>query len=99
MDCATLAEVLAAAGTDPELLGEHRLLRRYERRRKSENLLAATALDGLERLFASSNEGVGFLRRAGLDAVGRLPYVRRRLAQRALGLIGDVPAFLKVEGA
>ncbi len=35
------------------------------------------------------------LRTAGLSAVGRMPFVKRRLAQRALGLIGDVPEFLK----
>ena len=52
LDCASLAEELGEAG-DPDLLGDYRLLRRYERRRKSENLLAATALDGLQRLFAS----------------------------------------------
>jgi 2-polyprenylphenol 6-hydroxylase len=96
LDCAALAEVLCEA-KDPDLLGEYRPLRRYERWRKSENLLAAAALDGLERLFADSNPAVARLRRAGLDAVGRLPLVRRRLAQRALGLIGDVPAFLKAE--
>ncbi len=97
LDCATLADVLGAAGADPELLGEPRLLRRYERWRKSDNLLTAAALDGLERLFAQANPAVVRLRAAGLDAVGRLPHLRRRLAQRALGLIGDVPEFLKVE--
>ena len=35
--------------------GEHRLLRRYERWRRSENVLAAGAFDGLERLFSSAN--------------------------------------------
>jgi 2-polyprenylphenol 6-hydroxylase len=98
LDCASLAEELGEPG-DPDLLGDYRLLRRYERRRKSENLLAATALDGLQRLFASSSGTLGRLRSAGLEAVGKLPYVKRRLAQRALGIAGDVPAFLKVEGS
>jgi hypothetical protein len=31
-----------------------------------------------------------------LSAVDKLPFVKRRLAQRALGLTGDVPPFLKV---
>ncbi len=96
LDCASLAEVLSAAGS-PGLAGERRLLRRYERWRKSENLLAATAMDGLERLFSNSNPAVARLRAAGLDAVGKLPFLKRQFAQRALGLIGDVPAFLKVE--
>ena len=68
-------------------LGEYRLLRRYERWRKSENLLAAAALDGLERLFSSAqSRRIARLRTAGLDAVGKLPSLRRRFAQRALGI-------------
>jgi 2-polyprenylphenol 6-hydroxylase len=97
LDCAALAEVLAGA-SDPARWGEHRLLRRYERWRKSENLLAASALDGLERLFSSANPAVERLRMLGLDAVGRVPLIKSRLAQRALGLAGDVPQFLKAEG-
>jgi len=32
-----------------------------------------------------------------LAAVGRVPFVKRELATRALGLSGDVPAFLKAD--
>jgi 2-polyprenylphenol 6-hydroxylase len=101
LDCAVLAEVLggdARGGPGlggPGRFGEHKLLRRYERRRKSENVLAATAFDGLERLFSSSNAAVARMRMAGLAAVGRVPFLKRELATRALGLSGDVPAFLR----
>jgi 2-octaprenylphenol hydroxylase len=98
LDCASLADALEPARGDAELLGEPRLLRSYERRRKSENLLAATALDALERLFSSSNPLIERLRGAGLGAVGGLPVLKRSLALRALGLAGDVPAFLRTEG-
>jgi len=30
-----------------------------------------------------------------LSAVSKAPFVKRRLAQRALGLTGDLPEFLK----
>lgn len=96
LDCGSLAEVLSAE-QDPRRFGDYRLLRRYERWRRSENLLAATALDALERLFADSNPGVSGLRAAGLSAVGKLAFVKRQFAQRALGLIGDVPGFLRVD--
>jgi len=98
LDCAVLAEVL---GDDlrgvggPDRFGEHKLLRRYERRRKSENLLAATAFDGLERLFSNDNSLLARLRIAGLEAVGRVPFIKREFATHALGLSGDVPAFLR----
>ena len=97
LDCAALADALAPARGETALLGEPRLLRSYERRRKSENLLAATALDALERMFSSSNPLIERLRGAGLGAVGRVPVLKRALALRALGLSGDVPAFLRTE--
>jgi 2-octaprenylphenol hydroxylase len=94
LDCAALADVLGQAGR-AGYFGEHRLLRRYERWRRSENLLAAGALDGLERLFSNADPLSAGLRAAGMSAVDKLPFVKRRLVQRALGLIGDVPSFLK----
>ena len=94
LDCAALADVLGSAGS-AGYFGEHRLLRRYERWRRSENLLAAGALDGLERLFSATDPLSAGLRAAGLSAVDKVPVVKRRLAQRALGLTGDLPAFLK----
>ena len=96
LDCAALADVLGQAG-GAGYFGEHRLLRRYERWRRSENLLAAGALDALERLFSSADPLTTALRAAGLGAVDKLPFIKRRFVQRALGLIGDIPAFLKTE--
>jgi 2-octaprenylphenol hydroxylase len=96
LDCAALADVLGQAGR-AGYFGEHKLLRRYERWRRSENLLAAAALDGLERLFSTADPLSTGLRTAGLSAVDKLPLIKRRFAQRALGLIGDVPAFLRRE--
>jgi 2-polyprenylphenol 6-hydroxylase len=96
LDCAALAEVLGQAGGSG-YFGEHRLLRRYERWRRSENLLAVAALDGLERLFSSDDPLSAGLRASGLSAVDRLPLIKHRFARRALGLIGDVPEFLRHE--
>jgi 2-octaprenylphenol hydroxylase len=98
LDCAVLADALGQAGAGA-FFGEHKLLRRYERRRRSENLLAAGAFDGLERLFSAANPLSRGLRAAGLSAVGSVPSVKRHLAQRALGLIGDVPDFLRADRA
>jgi 2-polyprenylphenol 6-hydroxylase len=99
LDCASLTEVLGGGvadgrGAPTGYNGEHRLLRRYERWRRSENLLAATAMDGLERLFASHHPVVAQLRKAGLSAAGKMPFVKRELIERAMGLRGDVPGFL-----
>ena len=94
LDCAALAQVLEEAG-GAENWGDSKHLRRYERWRRSENLLAAAALDGLERLFANADPLSAGLRAAGLSAVAKIPYLKRSFAQRALGLTGDVPDFLK----
>jgi 2-octaprenylphenol hydroxylase len=93
LDCGVLVDVLGQAPGAAHL-GEYRLLRRYERRRRSENLLAAGTLDGLERFFSAADPLTAGLRAAGLSAVSRLPFIKRGLAHRALGLTGDVPDFL-----
>jgi 2-polyprenyl-6-methoxyphenol hydroxylase-like FAD-dependent oxidoreductase len=90
LDCAALAQVLGEAG-GAENFGDYKYLRRYERWRRSENLLAAAALDGLERLFSNADPLSAGLRTAGLSAVGKMPFMKRHFAQRALGLAGDVP--------
>lgn len=91
LDAAALAEVVldaAAAGRDP---GEHRTLRRYERWRKGENLLAAGGIDAIGRLFRQRNRAVQGVRRLGLRLVNHAPLVKNELVKRAMGLTGDLP--------
>ena len=94
LDCAALSQVLSEAG-GVENYGDTQYLRRYERWRRSENVVAAAAFDGLERIFSNSDPLSTGLRTAGLGAVARMPFVKRGFAQRALGVAGDVPEFLK----
>jgi 2-octaprenylphenol hydroxylase len=94
LDCAALSEVLSEAG-GAENYGDYKHLRRYERWRRSENVVAAAALDGLERIFSTSGALSAGLRTAGLNVVARSAFAKRSLAQRALGVAGDVPEFLK----
>jgi ubiquinone biosynthesis UbiH/UbiF/VisC/COQ6 family hydroxylase len=84
-DCEALVEELAAARAAPSF-GDLAVLRRYERRRRSENLLAAAALDGLERLFSNTDPLLTRLRSFGLERIAGVPFVRRQLARRALGV-------------
>ena len=94
LDCGALAQVLGEAQGAVNF-GDYKTLRRYERWRRSENLLAAAALDGLERLFSGRDALSSGLRGMGLSAVGRMPFAKRSFAQRALGLTGDVPELVK----
>ncbi len=67
-----------ARGSDP---GAPHVLRRYERERRSENALAARALDGIERMFHGDQ---GWLRGA-LGFANALPPLRRVLGAIAAG--------------
>jgi 2-octaprenylphenol hydroxylase len=92
MDSAALVEVLAehadggAAG-----LGELRVLRRYERWRRSENLLALGLIDALNRLFSNASGLLTQARGFGLSMVDNNRLVKRMLMGRALGTAGEVP--------
>jgi 2-polyprenylphenol 6-hydroxylase len=103
MDCAALVETLVqhhssslptSLTTNLDLLGEPKALRRYERWRKSENLLAMGLIDGINRLFSNQSEALGAVRRFGFAAIERTPAAKRWLIMRALGLAGERPESL-----
>lgn len=88
LDVMVLAEeVLAAceAGGSP---GTIETLRRYQRRRKGDNLLMMVAMDGFKRLFEQQAPPIRWLRNAGMRQLGRLLPVKRQIIRRAMG-IGD----------
>ena len=92
LDCASLVQVLAEAAGRGEDLHGLRVLRRYERWRRSENALVLALCDTLNRVFSERSVAVAGLRRLGMTLVTRQPLLRRSLIERALGLGGDVPA-------
>jgi 2-polyprenylphenol 6-hydroxylase len=94
LDCAALVQVLGQelqSGGDPDALAELRALRRYERWRKSENAIALGLVDGLNRLFSTSDSTLGWLRRTGLGAVNRSALAKRFFMGRAMGTAGELP--------
>jgi 2-octaprenylphenol hydroxylase len=95
LDCAGLVQVLAEACTRHEDVHELRVLRRYERWRRSENAVVLATCDTLNRLFTEKSVAVAAVRRLGLTLVTRQPLLRRTLIERALGLGGDVPALAR----
>lgn len=100
LDSAALIEVLGeelARGVQPQALGERRILRRYERWRKSENLLALGLVDGLNKLFGSRADLLSWARRTGLNAVDGSMLAKRFLMGRAMGIRGSVPAVARAQ--
>jgi len=95
LDAAALAELVVDAhahGRDP---GAPRVLRAYERWRRSENALMGFALDALQKLFAPGDGLLPGLRNLGLDLVDRSGALKHALMRRAMGIAGDVPALVR----
>lgn len=85
-DVGVLAEeVLAghARGLNP---GQLALLRRYQRRRKGENLLMMAAMDGFKALFEQQALPLRWLRNAGMRGVGRIGPLKQQLIRHAMGV-------------
>ena len=85
LDAAALARTLEdalLAGEDP---GDLKVLRRYERERKGDNLAMLLALDALHRVFALPGWAAPW-RLAAFSAVDRSGIAKRYLMRRALGL-------------
>jgi len=85
-DVGVLAEeVLAghAKGINP---GQLALLRRYQRRRKGENLLMMAAMDGFKALFEQQALPLRWLRNAGMRGVSRIGPLKQQLIRHAMGV-------------
>lgn len=92
LDAAALADVLEAGLREREDPGAQRILRRYERWRRSENELMSAAIDAFDRLLARGSGRVAALAQRGMPLVGRAPLARRVFIERAMGLSGELPA-------
>ena len=62
------------------------MLRRYQRRRKGENLLMMGAMDVFKTLFEQEALPLRWLRSAGMDAVHRAGPLKQEIMRRAMGL-------------
>lgn len=83
-DVQELLRVLAAKESYREV-GDERVLNRYRRARAQPLLAMSMATDGLHRLFAARAAPVVALRNLGMQAVDRLPVVKRFLIGGAAG--------------
>jgi 2-octaprenylphenol hydroxylase len=85
-DVAVLAEEILAGHTRGVAPGELALLRRYQRRRKGENLLMMAAMDGFKALFEQQALPLRWLRNAGMRSVGQMGPLKQQLIRRAMGV-------------
>ncbi len=91
LDAAALAQILLEGRTEKEDVGAQRLLRKYERWRKSEVALIGAAIDAFDRFLSHGSGPVSRLAQQGLAWVNRSQELKRFFIGRALGLSGELP--------
>lgn len=95
LDAAELAAQVGGAqqrGIDP---GHPAILRRYERRRRADNLAMLAVTDGLERLFSSRSAWAEGARRIGMGWVNGLAPIRNALIRHAMYGPTDAPPLVR----
>jgi len=91
LDAAVLAELLLEARREREDPGALRVLRHYERWRKSEVAFMSSAIDVFDRFLAHGRGPVSRLAQKGLGWVNRSHELKRFFVSRALGTAGELP--------
>lgn len=83
-DAAELAsQLLAAQRAD---WGSLKVLRRYERARRGDNLLTQKAMEGFRLLFGNTVLPLQVMRNIGLDRVNHFPLLKYPLVRQAMGV-------------
>lgn len=84
-DAAELAEVIKTRDYWRSV-GDPRLLRRYERARRTDVLSMSLATDGLQQLFSHGTEPLPAIRNWGMRGFDRTHLIKRWIAHQAMGL-------------
>ena len=91
LDAAALAQLVLDACREREDPGALRVLRRYERWRKSEVALMSAAINAFDRFLAHGSGPISRIAQSGLGWVNRSQEIKRFFVSRALGVAGDLP--------
>jgi 2-octaprenylphenol hydroxylase len=85
-DVRVLAEELLRAKALQQGLGDMQVLSRYQRRRKTDNLMMMAVMEGFQRLFGQSSLLLRWVRNRGMAEVARHPVLKKQLIKQAMGL-------------
>jgi 2-polyprenylphenol 6-hydroxylase len=91
LDAATIAQLVLDARGEREDPGALRILRAFERWRKTEVAVMSTAIDAFDRFLAHGTGPVSKLAQRGLGWVNRSQELKRVFINRALGVAGELP--------
>jgi 2-octaprenyl-6-methoxyphenol hydroxylase len=89
-DVIALTDLVITAHQRGEDPGSPRLLARYQRARRPDNLMMLVATDALDRLFSNSNPALRLARDLGIATVNRTLPLKRMFMRQAMG-IGVMP--------
>ncbi len=95
LDVAVLTQVLERGRKAGRDLGDIALLKRYQRARKTDNLIMMAATDGIKRLFGTDTPLFGRLRDRGIAAVDAFSPLKQIMIRQAAGISGDLPPLLR----
>ena len=84
-DAAELADILIDARNAKRDFGAEHILRRYERRRRSNDTLSAYAFDAIQRVFGSDFPPLAAMRGIALTFADRLAPIKQQLLRHASG--------------
>lgn len=85
-DVRVLAEELLRAHGKGRDIADICVLSRYQRRRKGENLLVMSAMEGFKRLFEQKSLALLWLRNKGMTGVGQFSLIKRQIIKQVMGL-------------
>lgn len=94
LDVAVLTQVLERGRKAGRDLGDITLLKRYQRARKTDNLMMMAATDGIKRLFGTDTPLFARLRDRGMAAAENLAPLKQIMIRQAAGLSGELPPLL-----
>jgi 2-octaprenyl-6-methoxyphenol hydroxylase len=90
-DAAALAQILSLAQAQGEDIGSLKVLKRYQRWRRGQNILALSFTDVLNRLFSNRIWPTMIARRLGLRLMSLIPFVKVTSLRFMAGLLGKAP--------
>ena len=95
LDAAAMIELIVSARDLGRPLSSRKLLRRYERWRKGDNLILLGGMDILKRIYGVNNKSFATIRSAGMNKINQTLWLKNYFNQYAMGLRSDLPALAK----
>ncbi|MCG9891837.1 MAG: FAD-dependent hydroxylase [Thermosynechococcaceae cyanobacterium MS004] len=93
-DAAALAQILRTAQIQGEDIGSLAVLKRYQRWRRTQNILALSFTDILNRMFSNQILPLVVVRRLGLRLMSMIPWIKVTSLRFMAGLLGKAPLLL-----